>query len=179
MPAVPEWGQEYNHKFVAISADIDDVYRYNEMDELRKVRYDQLAERYGDIGYDRPNFRPILCAAENISVIELICLEDVDAMHPAGSSVADLFGFEGETQIEYIQSRYSSAHKKVINKKLTEVGSADLVLLGEVYYDPYLFSLFPIEQQACPAWGKKLRLTLNYENQHPISKEFTLEKGEY
>ena len=65
------------------------------------------------------------------------------------------------------------------NKKLEDIESADLILLGKIFYDPCLFYLFPIEQQNCPAWGKKLRLTLNYENQYPISKDFILEEGEY
>ena len=177
----PNDGNDY--QWITVFADADDIYRYNETQESRKQIYNQLAEKYGDIGYDRnvegATSNRSLFAIENISSIELTCLEDIDTEHPAGSSIADMFIFDGESPIEYIQSGYTSKFRKVINKKLEDIESADLILLGKIFYDPCLFYLFPIEQQNCPAWGKKLRLTLNYENQYPISKDFILEEGEY
>ncbi len=179
-PKVPEWGH-YVYRFLAISADIDDRYRYNETDESRKAIYEQLAEKYGDVDYDisaqSVYYHRYQYAVENIAAIELICLEDVGEKHPAGSSVAEMFEIECRTPYDYIQSRYTNFYNKKIVKRLDQVTKDDLYLMG--LGDKDLFALAPIHQDNCPAWGKKLRLTLNYENQYPISKDFILTEGEY
>lgn len=182
-PAVPEWGQNYNYRFVMISADIDEWYHSKETDESRKAIFEQLAEKYGDIGFNRtvggsgPDLRE-LYAAESISKIELICLEDVGENHPAGSSVAEMFEFESHTPYDYIQSRYTNFYNKKIVKRLDQLTTDDLYLIGTG--GEVLFWITPLNhQEHSHVWGKKLRLTLNYENQYPISKDFILEKGEY
>lgn len=181
-PAVPEWGQNYNYRFVMISADIDEWYHSKETDESRKAIFEQLAEKYGDIGFNRtvggpgPDLRE-LYAAESISKIELICLEDVGENHPAGSSVAEMFEFESHTPYDYIQSRYTNFYNKRIVKRLDQLTTDDLYLIGTG--DDVLFWITPLNQEHSHVWGKKLRLTLNYENQHPISKDFVFTPGEY
>ncbi len=182
MPAVPEWGQDYDHRFVVISADVDDLYHSKETDESRKAIFEQLAEKYGDIGFNRTigGSSPDLSkkyAVENISKIELICLEDVGEKHPAGSSVAEMFEFESQTPYSYIQSRYTDFYNKRIVKRLDRLTADDLYLIGTG--DKHLFSIAPLNQEHSLVWGKKLRLTLNYENQYPISKDFVFERGEY
>ncbi len=179
-PIVPEWGY-YTYRWMCISADIDEYYHYYDADETRKAIYNQFAEKYGDVGYNRYEIESGShlndYATENITAIELICLEDVGENHPAGSSVAEMFEFESHTPYDYIQSRYTNFYNKRIVKRLDQVTNDDLYLIGTG--DEVLFFITPINQEHCQAWGKKLRLTLNYENQHPISKEFVLEKGEY
>lgn len=181
-PAVPEWGQNYNYRFVMISADIDEWYHSKETDESRKAIFEQLAEKYGDIGFNRTVGGPgpdlsELYAAESISKIELICLEDVGENHPAGSSVAEMFEFESHTPYDYIQSRYTNFYNKKIVKRLDQLTTDDLYLIGTG--DDVLFWITPLNQEHSHVWGKKLRLTLNYENQHPISKDFVFKPGEY
>ena len=182
LPAVPEWGQDYNYRYVAIYADIDDCYHYKETDESRKAIYEQLAEKYGDIGFNRTvgGSSPYLrekYAAESITKIELICLEDVGENHPAGSSVAEMFEIECRTPYDYIQSHYTDFYNKKIVKRLDQLTEDDLYLIG--LGDKYLFIIIPLNQEHSLVWGKKLRLTLNYENQYPISKDFVFEKGKY
>ena len=182
IPAVPEWGQNYNYRFVMISADIDEWYHSKETDESRKAIFEQLAEKYGDIGFNRTVGGPgpdlsELYAAESISKIELICLEDVGENHPAGSSVAEMFEFESHTPYDYIQSRYTNFYNKKIVKRLDQLTTDDLYLIGTG--DDVLFWITPLNQEHSHVWGKKLRLTLNYENQHPISKDFVFKPGEY
>lgn len=182
IPAVPEWGQNYNYRFVMISADIDEWYHSKETDESRKAIFEQLAEKYGDIGFNRTVGGPgpdlsELYAAESISKIELICLEDVGENHPAGSSVAEMFEFESHTPYDYIQSRYTNFYNKKIVKRLDQLTTDDLYLIGTG--DDVLFWITPLNQEHSHVWGKKLRLTLNYENQHPISKDFVFTPGEY
>lgn len=182
IPAVPEWGQNYNYRFVMISADIDEWYHSKETDESRKAIFEQLAEKYGDIGFNRTVGGPgpdlsELYAAESISKIELICLEDVGENHPAGSSVAEMFEFESHTPYDYIQSRYTNFYNKRIVKRLDQLTTYDLYLIGTG--DDVLFWITPLNQEHSHVWGKKLRLTLNYENQHPISKDFVFTPGEY
>ena len=182
IPAVPEWGQNYNYRFVMISADIDEWYHSKETDESRKAIFEQLAEKYGDIGFNRTVGGPgpdlsELYAAESISKIELICLEDVGENHPAGSSVAEMFEFESHTPYDYIQSRYTNFYNKKIIKRLDQLTTDDLYLIGTG--DDVLFWITPLNQEQSHVWGKKLRLTLNYENQHPISKDFVFTPGEY
>ena len=181
-PAVPKWGQNYNYRFVMISADIDEWYHSKETDESRKAIFEQLAEKYGDIGFNRtvggpgPDLRE-LYAAESIYKIELICLEDVGENHPAGSSVAEMFEFESHTPYDYIQSRYTNFYNKRVVKRLDQLTTDDLYLIGTG--DDVLFWITPLNQEHSHVWGKKLRLTLNYENQHPISKDFVFTPGEY
>lgn len=181
MPAVPELGQDYNHRFVIISADVDDYYRYCETDESRKAIYEQLAEKYGDVGFDRyiesPEPHREKYAVENLAGIELICLEDIGENHPAGSSVAEMFEFESKTPFDYIQSRYTNFYNKKIVKRLDQVTKDDLYLIG--LGDSSLFIITPLSQEYSHLLGKKLRLTLNYENQYPITKDFVLTAGEY
>lgn len=182
LPAVPEWGQDYNYRYVAIYADIDDCYHYKETDESRKAIYEQLAEKYGDIGFNRTvgGSSPYLrekYAAESIAKIELICLEDVGENHPAGSSVAEMFEIECRTPYDYIQSHYTDFYNKKIVKRLDQLTEDDLYLIG--LGDKYLFIIIPLNQEHSLVWGKKLRLTLNYENQYPITKDFILKEGEY
>lgn len=182
LPAVPEWGQDYNYRYVAIYADIDDCYHYKESDESRKAIYEQLAEKYGDIGFNRTvgGSSPYLrekYAAESIAKIELICLEDVGENHPAGSSVAEMFEIECRTPYDYIQSHYTDFYNKKIVKRLDQLTEDDLYLIG--LGDKYLFIIIPLNQEHSLVWGKKLRLTLNYENQYPITKDFILKEGEY
>lgn len=181
-PAVPEWSQNYNYRFVMISADINEWYHSKETDESRKAIFEQLAEKYGDIGFNRTVGGPgsdlrELYAAESISKIELICLEDVGENHPAGSSVAEMFEFESHTPYDYIQSRYTNFYNKRIVKRLDQLTTDDLYLIGTG--DDVLFWITPLNQEHSYVWGKKLRLTLNYENQHPISKDFVFTPGEY
>ena len=183
LPAVPEWGQDDNYRYVAIYADIDDCYHYNETDESRKAIYEQLAEKYGDMEFNRTVYGTCPAdlrnkyAVENISKIELICLEDVGENHPAGSSVAEMFEIECRTPYDYIQSHYTGFYNKKIVKRLDQVTKDDLYLIG--LGDKYLFIIIPLNHDHSHVWGKKLRLTLNYENQHPISKDFVFAKGEY
>ena len=182
MPAVPEWGQDYDHRFVVISADVDDLYHSKETDESRKAIFEQLAEKYGDIGFNRTvgGSSPDLSnkyAVENISKIELICLEDVGEKHPAGSSVAEMFEFESQTPYSYIQSRYTDFYNKRIVKRLDRLTADDLYLIG--IGDKHLFSIAPLNQEHSLVWGKKLQLTLYFEDQYPISKDFVFTKGTY
>lgn len=181
IPAVPEWGQDYDYRFVLVSANDDEHYHYYDTDESRIAIYNQLAEKYGDIGFApfADSFGVIYdeYAVENISKIELICLEDVGENHPAGSSVAEMFEFESHTPYDYIQSRYTNFYNKRIVKRLDQLTTDDLYLIGTG--DDVLFWITPLNQEHSHVWGKKLRLTLNYENQHPISKEFVFAKGEY
>ena len=183
LPAVPEWGQDDNYRYVAIYADIDDCYHYKETDESRKAIYEQLAEKYGDMEFNRTIYGPSPAdlrkkyAVENISKIELICLEDVGKNHPAGSSVAEMFEIECRTPYDYIQSHYTDFYNKKIVKRLDQLTENDLYLIG--LGDKYLFIIIPLNHEHSHVWGKKLRLTLNYENQYPITKDFILKEGEY
>lgn len=182
IPAVPEWGQDYDYRYVIISADVYERYHSNDTDESHKAIFEQLAEKYGDIGFNRTvgGSCPDLSnryAVESISKIELICLEDVGANHPAGSSVAEMFEIECQTPYDYIQSRYTNFYNKKIVKRLDQVTKDDLYLMG--YGDSKLFNITPVNQKHNLLFGKKLRLTLNYENQYPISKDFVFTKGEY
>ena len=144
-------------------------------------------------------------AANSITSIKIECLDDINKNHPAGSSVNDLFEFMAYSPLMYIQSGYTQTYDIVdspyyqdsyewlyyqspnewlyyfpIVKNLSDIDSMDLVLIGNgKSLNHILFSLTPQDKDNCPAWGKKLRLTLNYENQYPISKDFILEEGEY
>lgn len=181
IPPVPEWGQDYTYTFIHVAANIDDHYHYYGTDESRIAIYNQLAEKYGDIGFApfADSFGSIndRYAAESISKIELICLEDVGENHPAGSSVAEMFQLESHTPYDFIRSRYTNSYNKRIVKRLDQVSKDDLYLMG--FGDSCLFIILPLNQKYNLLFGKKLRLTLNYENQYPITKEFVFEKGNY
>lgn len=184
LPVVPEWGEEYNHKHVVIYADVDDCYHYYETEVSRKAIYEHLAEKYGDVGFNRyiesPEPHREKYAAESIVAIELICLEGIDEAHPANSSVTDMFKFESRTLSDFILSRYDDEqYYKWVNKELNEVTTDDLYLIGFGGVSYGLFFIAPLDQDNCPAWGKKLRLTLYFEDQYPISKDFILKEGEY
>lgn len=180
IPPIPDLGQDYIYTFVQITANVDDHYHYYETDESRIAIYNQLAEKYGDFGFapfaDNVGTINDEYAAENITDIELICLEDVGENHPAGSSVAEMFELESHTPYDYIQSRYTNFYNKRIVKRLDQVTKDDLYLIG---YGHTLFFIMPVNQKYSHLFGKKLRLTLNYENKYPISKDFVFERGEY
>lgn len=98
--------------------------------------------------------------------------------------------------LKYIQSKYTQKGDnddwnfvvcsyfvdcyQSFQKPLDEVAAEDLVLIGNGEFpSTIVFALAPKDMNNCPAWGKKLRLTLNYENQYPISKDFVFERGTY
>ena len=80
----------------------------------------------------------------------------------------------------FVISSYFVNCYQSFKKPLNEVTVEDLVLIGNGEYPTtIILAIEPKDKDNCPAWGKKLRLTLNYENQYPISKDFVFAKGEY
>ena len=187
--------------FIVVKPHRSELYCYNDEDSQQKDRYDQLAAYYGDVNFNRTVTLAIFNAignimpAEDMSGIELVCLEDINEQYTKGTSVADLFTFIGLSPMKYIESGYTYEATsrdlyrsgyfpncyELIMKSLDEVEPKDLILLGngEGGDSHILFDLRPKDKDNCPAWGKKLRLTLNYENQYPITKDFVFAKGEY
>lgn len=182
-------------------SNFSELYCYNDEDSQQRERYSQLATHYGDVDFNRMVSLAVFDAignimpAEDMSSIELICLEDINEQYPKGSSVADLFTFIGLSPMKYIKSGYTyeatsrdlyrsgyspNCYELIMNS-LDKVEPQDLILLGNGNKrdSHILFDLRPKDKDNCPAWGKKLRLTLNYENQYPISKDFVFAKGEY
>lgn len=186
---------------VLVCPKIGEIYSEQSSDPQIKARFDELANSYNDLNYNKkhvgaqPFHYPNLMAIENIAKIDIICIEDIDESHKAGEPVADLFTFNTVSPLRFIQSGYtylldenSSNHSngyfklyyEPILKPLDETTSSDLYMIGNgEYINNMLFYLTPKDVNNCPALGKKLRLTLNYDNQHPISKDFVFEKGEY
>lgn len=187
--------------FIVVTPHRSELYCYNDENSQQKDRYDQLAAYYGDVNFNRTVTLAIFHAlgnimpAEDMSGIELVCLEDINEQYTKGSSVADLFTFIGLSPMKYIESGYTyeatsrDSYRsgywpncyELIMKSLDEIESQDLTLLGNGKRGDahILFDLRPKDKDNCPAWGKKLRLTLNYENQYPISKDFVFTKGTY
>ncbi len=187
--------------FIVVTPHRSELYCYNDENSQQKERYDQLATYYGDVNFNRTVKLAIgdaignIMPANDMSGIELVCLEDINKQYTKGTSVADLFTFIGLSPMKYIESGYTyeaisrDSYRsgywpncyELIMKSLDEIESQDLTLLGNGKRGDahILFDLRPKDKDNCPAWGKKLRLTLNYENQYPISKDFVFAKGEY
>lgn len=187
--------------FIVVTPHRSELYCYNDENSQQKERYDQLATYYGDVNFNRTVKLAIgdaignIMPANDMSGIELVCLEDINEQYTKGTSVADLFTFIGLSPMKYIESGYTyeatsrDSYRsgywpncyELIMKSLDEIESQDLTLLGNGKRGDahILFDLRPKDKDNCPAWGKKLRLTLNYENQYPISKDFVFTKGTY
>lgn len=187
--------------FIVVKPHSSELYCYNDENSQQKERYDQLATYYGDVNFNRTVKLTIgdaignIMPANDMSGIELVCLEDINKQYTKGTSVADLFTFIGLSPMKYIESGYTyeatsrDSYRsgywpncyELIMKSLDEIESQDLTLLGNGKRGDahILFDLRPKDKDNCPAWGKKLRLTLNYENQYPITKDFVFERGEY
>ena len=187
--------------FIVVTPHRSELYCYNDENSQQKERNDQLATYYGDVNFNRTVKLAIgdaignIMPANDMSGIELVCLEDINEQYTKGTSVADLFTFIGLSPMKYIESGYTyeatsrDSYRsgywpncyELIMKSLDEIESQDLTLLGNGKRGDahILFDLRPKDKDNCPAWGKKLRLTLNYENQYPISKDFVFTKGTY
>ena len=72
--------------------------------------YQQYAEQLGDTAFpqtiyrDRPNSE--IVAVNKIAGIDVICNDDFDENHKAGSSVSDILTFIGNSPVNYIKSGY-------------------------------------------------------------------------
>lgn len=187
---------------VIVIPDIENIYYENSQNQDDLNRFAELSSKYGDANFNKrlvtgvPVVCPNLMAAENIVSIELICVEDINDKYQNNSSVADLFMVSAVSPLKYIQSKYTQNGDnddwnfvissyfedcyQSFKKPLNEVTVEDLVLIGNgTYPTTIILAIEPKDKDNCPAWGKKLRLTLNYENQYPISKDFVFERGEY
>jgi hypothetical protein len=108
-----------------------------------KTMYDALCEKHGDMTFNRKVYLPIDGRVVNFPAIDFVSIDvvsnvDYDAEHPAGTSLNDLFTFNGYSAKPYIDSGYAEDDIHVnevyvysdIVKPLEEVSSNDLVLLG-------------------------------------------------
>lgn len=71
--------------------------------------YQQYAEQLGDTAFPRTIIRERsleIVAVNKIAGIEVICNEDFDENHKAGSSVSDILTFKGDSPVNYIKSGY-------------------------------------------------------------------------
>lgn len=178
---------EITYDRIFVYPNVLNIYSQDSKEEELKSKYEEFATLNNDVNFNREmsvlgsHSYANITSTENISSIDLICLEDIDLEHPSGASVEDLFMIYSTTPYYYIQSAYTEEYQyKGIYKLLNDISAEDMYLMGSGFYSRLiLFQLYPSDGINCPAFGKKLRLTLNYENQYPISKEFVFAKGEY
>lgn len=151
-------------------------------------------------GYASYNMMP----DTDIKSINIVSSVPIDKDHPAGSSLNDLFDFQAVTPRDFINSNYTKVltTKEIdeltfspeglysngiftpcyapIFKPLETVVEEDLVLIGDGEMDTcILFVLNPKDKFNCPAYGKRLTITLTYDDKQPISKTFTYTQGVY
>lgn len=152
----------YQRNWYGYCYDFPDNKFYNEENNMI---YETMNQRHGDNSYNRYaladpvyvfNCRNYICF--DINTIEVICSEDFDEQHPAGTSLNDLIRFVGITPIPYIKSGYvdeydwqtgvlserivNSLYQQIdtdgsdvkythlIDKPLTETLPEDLMMLG-------------------------------------------------
>lgn len=185
---------------IIVLPEYGNIYYENSQNQDDLNRFAELSSKYGDANFNKrlvtgePVVYPNIMAAENIVSIELICLEDINEQYKSNNSVANLFMLSAVSPLKYIQSKYTQKGDnddwnfvvcsyfvdcyQSFKKPLDEVAAEDLVLIGNGEFpSTIVLALAPKDMNNCPAWGKKLRLTLNYENQYPISKDFVFERG--
>ena len=184
---------------ILVGPQFGEIYYESSEDPQNKARFDELAQHYNDLNYNKkyisasPFTTPNLWPVENITEIEIVCLEDINDRYVAGSSVADFFTFKAVSPLRFIETHYQYSgeigyytnsyfyqYYEPRDKPLVAVSTNDLVLIGNgeiLYYN--LFILTPTSANSTLLFGKKLRLTLKYKNQYPISKEFILTTGRY
>ncbi len=175
---------EITYDRILVYPNILNIYSQSSKEEELKSIYEEYVKLNNDENFNREisaysHSYANITATENISSIDLICLEDIDSEHPSGASVEDMFMILSSTPYYYIQSAYAEEYEyRRIYKPLNDISAEDMYLMGNgFYYRLVLFQLYPTAGVSCPAFGKKLRLTLNYENQYPISKDFVFERG--
>lgn len=140
----------------------------------------------------------------DIKSINIVSSVPIDKDHPAGASLNDLFILQAVTPRNFINSNYTEVltTKEIddltfsseglysngiftpcyapIFKPLETVVEEDLVLIGDGEMDTcILFVLNPKDKFNCPAYGKRLTITLTYDDKQPISKTFTYTQGVY
>lgn len=196
-------GLEVNPQIIYVAPRYTTVYAADSQDSIYREKFEELAKKYNDVNYDRKTMSwgihssyYNVMSANTISRIEIKCLEDIDQQYVSNSCINDLFDFMAYSPLNYIQSGYTqeSDHDPMkyfqhakhpscyfpIQKPLDEISAKDLVLIGNgKNVGHILFYITPKDKQTCPAWGKKLQLTLYFEDQYPISKDFVFERGEY
>ena len=184
---------------ILVHPQIDEIIYEGTADSSVRARFDALAAKYNDTGYSkRKSYLPIeylenQMPVENIQSIELVCLEEFDAQHPAESLVNDCVtftaysplpfllsnyqrtnGYDSNLSFKYLSSMYSIFTYSIISKPLSEITADDMVLIGDGQtYKPMIFYLSPTAGSLDSFMGKRFCLTLNYENQAPITTEFT------
>lgn len=184
---------------ILVEPKFGEIFYESSEDPQHKARFDELAQHYNDLNYNKkhisasPFAAPNLMPVENITEIEIVCLEDINEQYVAGSSVADFFTFRAVSPLRFIETGYKYSgemgyytnsffyqYYEPRNKPLVAVCTNDLTLIGNGEILHYkLFILTPTSSNSLLLCGKKLRLTLKYDNQYPISKEFTLTAGRY
>lgn len=190
---------------ILVCPKIDEIIYEGTEDPSVRARFDALAAKYNDKGYSRmKSYMPIeyienQMAAENIQTIELVCLEDLDAQHPAESLVNDCVtftaysplpfllsnyqrtnGYDSGLSFKYLPSMYGILTYSIISKPLSEVTAEDMVLIGNGQSDaPLIFYLSPTTSSLGSFMGKRFCLSLNYEDKASITKEFTFSPPEY
>ncbi len=114
----------------------------------KKEQYDALCEKYGDMTYNRKDF--IYYGGDNMPSfqmysfvsVEITSDADYDDLHPAGSSLADLFIFESTSAKPFVDSGYEmyeyvwwidgqtyETPLYPVRKKASELTEYDLMLL--------------------------------------------------
>jgi hypothetical protein len=108
-----------------------------------KSEYDRLSEKHNDTGFNREYHIPIdggivEFPCVDFTAVDVVCLQDFDAAHPAGTSMIELADICFNTPAQFIAGGYDTTGYEVheqlvysfIKKPLADVTPADLVLLG-------------------------------------------------
>lgn len=188
----------------------NDWYWLKSKDAHKQAMFTELSVRNNDTSFNQYVTFGWGLAAYNImpdidiKTINIVSSAGIDAQHPAGTSLNDLFQFVAISPRDFINSNYTDVIKlqdidkslrehdllfcnryfevcyKPIIKPLETVSEEDLRLIGPGDIDLFtLFALEPKDKFNCPAYGKALTITLTYEDKEPISKTFIYTKGEY
>ena len=114
---------------VTICVEGESIYQNHDSD---KARYEVLAKKYGDIGYNRNasigRQGAISVAIDSISVVSDV---DIDASHPKGSELSDIVKLNTRSYYLFIKSGYKETNDQYTDKDkfISEYTKEDFTLL--------------------------------------------------
>lgn len=135
------------------------IYQNHDSD---KARYEALAKKYGDIGYNRKTSigreGAISVAIDSISVVSDV---DIDASHPKGTELSDIVKLNTRSHYLFIKSGYKETNDQYTDKDkfISEYTKEDLTLLFNRHG-----LIFHFDNTMALKGAQDLAITIYFEN---------------